>query len=320
MMDEYIQKHGYQFIESLPLDGDVRGYVRIEKNNKTALCMNVAGNIDMLRRFVSIAEPLSKGDIRIPQIYDTDIDRGLAIIEDLGSTRLSQIYSQAPELWYGKAFDLLAKLREVTPPDHLQTFDSNPISIGRRRIMDWYAPAVWRRAITEKEVQEYLSVWDSIERTIPEFENGLVHADFHLDNIMVLDDGQLALIDFQDAVLGDPLYDWINILEDMRIDVPQNIYLQSFDQFTAEERIKLRVLGTIFHCRLLGQCLRWAIIEDKYQYLSCLPRLENYMRRALQSPCLAPLKEFFNDTGLDFNLSKDLNIDALRSFISVNAY
>ena len=37
--------------------------------------------------------------------------------------------------------------------------------------------------------------------------NYFTHRDFHSRNIMQLNDGELALIDFQDARLGSPIYD-----------------------------------------------------------------------------------------------------------------
>jgi aminoglycoside/choline kinase family phosphotransferase len=93
------------------------------------------------------------------------------------------------------------------------------------------------------------------------------------------------------------------------------------DKLTQEERAWMRILTTQFHCRLLGQCLLWPIRLNKPQYMRFLPRLEAYLRKALaEDPLLAPLKTYFDDLGLDFTLSNDLNIDDVKGFISPDAF
>lgn len=319
-LSAYLQQHGYTVLETLAQDGGLRSYTRVQRQGQAALCMNVGRDTPSLERFLLVQASLAQQDIRVPAIYDADLSLGLALIEDLGDTRLSQIYKDDDALWYGKAFDLLTQLRSIKPPADLQALKDNPIYIGRRRLIDWYAPAFLKRALTADEVGGYFTAWDAVEAALPAFDSGFVHADFHLDNLMVLKDGTLAVIDFQDAVLGDPLYDLGNVLEDMRIDVPADVYAAGAAPLGEEARAKLRYFMTMFHCRLLGQCLRWALVEDKHSYLSCLPRLEAYMRRALQDPLLSPLVQFFTDIGLDFTLSKDLNVEEIRRFIADDAY
>ena len=49
--------------------------------------------------------------------------------------------------------------------------------------------------------------------------NYFTHRDFHSRNIMQLNDGELALIDFQDARLGSPIYDWASICFDSYVPI-----------------------------------------------------------------------------------------------------
>ena len=88
---------------------------------------------------------------------------------------------------------------------------------------------------------------------------------------MLLDDGTLGVIDFQDAMLGSPLYDLGNLLEDMRMQVPQAIQNAAKAKLTEEERAWMRILTTQFHCRLAGQIIRWDIVLDKPHYKRFLP-------------------------------------------------
>ena len=49
--------------------------------------------------------------------------------------------------------------------------------------------------------------------------NVFVHRDFHASNIMV-NKNKLGLIDSQDAIIGNPLYDVASLIDDVRIKLP----------------------------------------------------------------------------------------------------
>ena len=47
----------------------------------------------------------------------------------------------------------------------------------------------------------------------------MVHRDFHVSNIMYIKK-KLGLIDTQDAILGNPMYDLASLIDDVRLKVP----------------------------------------------------------------------------------------------------
>lgn len=55
-----------------------------------------------------------------------------------------------------------------------------------------------------------------LRQTRPEFEIlGLIHGDFHIDQLLVLPNGRLALFDYDELALGDPLQDLANFAADL---------------------------------------------------------------------------------------------------------
>ncbi|QPK64606.1 aminoglycoside phosphotransferase family protein [Methylomonas sp. LL1] len=55
-----------------------------------------------------------------------------------------------------------------------------------------------------------------LQQNRPEFETlGLIHGDFHIDQLLVLPDGSLALVDYDELALGDPLQDLANFAADL---------------------------------------------------------------------------------------------------------
>ncbi len=318
----FLDKLGWGAPVLLPQDGTSRSYWRVSKGERSALLMHVPPHENTLPDFLRIGSFLAQNGVRVPEIYEVDAAQGLALIEDFGQKpfRIALEAGGDPNMLYDKAFALWRRLSSLKDLPELPSYNSHAVHIGRKRVMEWYLPAKLKRTVEQSEVQAYLDVWQQIEDTLQPYDVGFVHGDYHVDNIMVLADGSLGVIDFQDAMCGSPLYDLGNLLEDMRADVPDAIQARAKAVLSENDVAWIRVLNTQFHCRLLGQCLRWALVEDKPQYLRFLPRLEAYVLKGLQDPLLAPLKRFFDDLGLDFDLSKDLNIEHVRRYIGADAF
>lgn len=318
----FLFQHGWEHSEDLPQDGTNRTYARVRKDDKTALMMHVPPDENTLPEFLRIGEYLKNNGINVPDVYETNESQGLALIQDFGETPMRVAIERGDDIdgLYDKALGLLEALKGLEKLPPLMDYSANAVHIGRQRIVGWYLPAATGHQHDKDEIDRYFAVWDEIERSIPHYKTGFVHGDFHVDNLMLLDDGSLGLIDFQDAMSGSPFYDLGNLLEDMRMEVPQDIQARALAKLSAEDRAWMRILTTQFHCRLLGQCIRWAIVANKPQYLRFLPRLENYVLEALKDPILKPLKQYFSEIGLDFTVSKDLNIDAVKPLIRPNAF
>ncbi|MDH5723786.1 MAG: phosphotransferase, partial [Alphaproteobacteria bacterium] len=171
---------------------------------------------------------------------------------------------------------------------------------------------------------EFFKIWDDIESALPPCPQGFVHGDFHLENMILQENAEgyrkCALIDYQDAFLGPLSYDLVNLLEDARISVPQDLQQDILADFCGgmndnEKENFLnwyRVMGTQFHCRVLGLFIMLAAEQGRDEYLVHIPRLQNYVLEALKHPVLSPFKDWCIKEGLDFKPVKSLNGEAIR--------
>ena len=126
--------------------------------------------------------------------------------------------------------------------------------------------------------------------------------DFHSPNLIWLDErqgiAQVGIIDFQDAVLGPAAYDLVSLLQDARIDVPEQLelalltrYIQarraSDDAFDAAGFAELyAIMSAQRNTRLLGTFARLNRRDGKPQYLRHQPRIWTYLSRSLAHPAL----------------------------------
>jgi hypothetical protein len=133
--------------------------------------------------------------------------------------------------------------------------------------------------------------------------------DFHSPNLLWLPEregiARVGLLDFQDAVWGPPAYDVASILMDARVDVSEELELKLLSRyaigrktanadFDLDEFVRCyRTLGVQRASKILGIFARLNKRDNKPQYLAHLPRVWNYLARALAHPSLAKLKTWY---------------------------
>jgi aminoglycoside/choline kinase family phosphotransferase len=124
--------------------------------------------------------------------------------------------------------------------------------------------------------------------------------DYHAENVMLLDDGDQGLIDFQDALIGHPAYDLVSLLQDARRDVSVELEAEMLDHYirTASPGddflYHYALVGAQRNTKIIGIFTRLWKRDGKERYLDFLPRMWKLLERDLDHPGLAPLKSWFD--------------------------
>jgi aminoglycoside/choline kinase family phosphotransferase len=134
--------------------------------------------------------------------------------------------------------------------------------------------------------------------------------DFHSPNLIWLDQrtgtAKVGIIDFQDTVLGPAAYDLASLLQDARIDVPEQLELAlltryvkarraSDDTFDPAEFAEIyAIMSAQRNTKLLGIFARLNRRDGKPQYLRHLPRIWTYLTRSLAHPALSGIREWYS--------------------------
>lgn len=196
--------------------------------------------------FVRIAQYLKVRGLCAPQIYHADPDQGILIVEDFGAESFHHLLPERKKDFYPNAITVLLKMRSLQPE-----------SVGLKSFKDgyifkrtaWFWDGYLKDEDTSKRT-EFLSIWDDlIDKCAGQ---SFVHGDFHPGNLMPLPNNQIGLLDFGAAMVGDSHYDLVNLLEDIRRDVPSDIKRSCQKQYDYDHDIY-----TIFHAqflmRIIGQ-------------------------------------------------------------------
>jgi aminoglycoside/choline kinase family phosphotransferase len=117
---------------------------------------------------------------------------------------------------------------------------------------------------------------------------------------------RVGVLDFQDAMLGPAPYDLVSLLQDARVDVPDQMEitllgryakarLAADKDFQTNPFVQLYVtLGAQRATKILGIFARLDRRDGKPQYLRHLPRIWRYLRRSLIHPALDDLKAWYD--------------------------
>ncbi len=279
-----------------------------------------------LSAFIKIARMLHDSGIHTPDILAVDEREGFVLLEDLGDVTVNRALDQesGQKRLYEAATDVLISMRDQIDPCNtlnLPKYKDSYIRKGRQRIVDWYIPAIRKEMNGDDLLSGYLAAWDDVTAVLPSPQIGFIHGDFHPGNLMLLPDDTCGVLDFQDAMWGPAAYDLVNLLENIRRDVPDEIKEEMIIRYGGGEEFRawFRVMGTQFHCRIIGQVLRLAIVSGKSDLLKYMPRIQKYLIEGLKDPILAPLAKWMRQEDIDLTAT-DFDPDKIKPHIRSDAF
>jgi len=132
-----------------------------------------------------------------------------------------------------------------------------------------------------------------------------VHRDFHASNIMVKNK-KFGLIDSQDALRGNLLYDVASLIDDVRIKLPIKLKSSLFRYYLSKtSKIKKNtekllaqndfdILSVQRNLKILGIFVRLFKRDHKLSYLKYMPYIWDLLELRLKNPVLINLKYLLN--------------------------
>ena len=289
----FVRRAGWGGARIVPLAGDAsfRRYFRVIDDARSAVLMDAPPEHEDSRPFLAVAAHLAGLGLAAPRVLASDLDQGLILLEDFGDARMAEVIAadaarERPV--YEAAIDLLRTLHRH-PAGPLPPYDEAVYAREVGLFAEWYMPAVGLSA-----APGYAGAWAEALAPILNDRSVTVLRDYHAENIMLLPDGTLGLLDFQDALAGHPAYDLVSLLQDARRDVPPALEAAMLERYGAVDRTAYALLGAQRNAKILGIFTRLWKRDGKPRYLGYQPRVWGYLERDLAHPALAPVKAWFD--------------------------
>jgi hypothetical protein len=338
---ELLERSGWDDAQRVFMQGDasVRSYERLLKpDGRNAVLMHspprpdgppvrfgkpysaIAKLAEDIKPFIAVGQALRAEGVSAPAIFAFDLAAGLAVIEDLGCEPVTANGAIIEER-YATALALLAQLHAASLPDTLPIdggetyrippYDIDALLIEAELLLDWYVPYIACAQIASGQKAAFVALWRQAVQEVLAARPTWTLRDYHSPNLLWLKEregiAKVGVIDFQDCVLGHPAYDVVSLLQDARVDVPQEQELRLLAYYVQLRRqadpgfdiagfaSAYAVLGAQRATKILGIFARLDERDHKTQYLAHLPRVEGYLAKDLAHPALAGLRQWFGE-------------------------
>lgn len=190
--------------------------------------------------FVNVHRYLKRLGVRVPEILRYEPAEGLMLLEDLGDLTFEAGLLKEPGArtrLYERAIDLIAGMRAAAErtqdPGCLaftRAFDAELYDWELHHFREYGLEARSRASPTPAERGRLDAIFLEIARRLDAEPKGFTHRDYQSRNLM-LKDGDLVVIDFQDALLGPRQYDLVALLRDSYVQLDRPFIETMLDRY-----------------------------------------------------------------------------------------
>ena len=197
-------------LEPLKIEASGRRYFRASSKECSYVISYDDREVNGQLVFINRANELLDCNVRVPKIFNYRLDSNLTILEDLGDHSLidEKNFYQQEKLVY-LSLELLNQMHQSKHVDLHSTFWMGLESHSKK-----FSKVLCREFLDLEMFDGYKDVYVDMRPQIMDQQWTNCHFDFERRNIHLLDNGELALIDFQDMCFGPIGIDLAGILID----------------------------------------------------------------------------------------------------------
>ena len=305
-------------------DASFRVFYRLQKGKNTSIIVQARKEkFKNLITYSVVNNILTKNKIYAPKLIQNYYENNIIEITDLGRKSFYDVVIKKKNKLnnYKELIKLIIKLQNIKLKQtyrfgkfkiNFETYTLKNLHKESDLFFDWYLKYSSKKSKIKKIKNILKKELNNIYKKIYFTNNVFVHRDFHASNIMVYKNN-FGLIDSQDAILGNPLYDVASLIDDVRIKLSSHIQEKLFNYYFRNSKLKkekyenlkndFEILSVQRNLKILGIFVRLYKRDGKSNYLKYLPHTWSLIEKRLKNPVF----ENFN-----YLLKKYLKIKTLK--------
>ena len=279
----------YKELKEIKGDASFRKFYR-NKKNRSIVVYAVKDKVKNLLIYDAINKILLKNKILAPKLLVQNYKNNYIEVEDFGDDVLNKLLKLKKTnkiLTFKKILKILIKLQSIKDK-HIINFenqkyivmeyDNKTLSNEANLFCEWYTP---EKLNSFKNINFKKKYQKEIKKLISKlnFKNDtFVHRDFHVSNLINFKNN-IALIDSQDALIGNKAYDLASLIDDVRIKTSNklknqilNNYLKTLKKNEIKKFINdFEILSVLRNLKIIGIFTRLAVRDNKKKYTKMIP-------------------------------------------------
>ena len=295
-------------------DASFREFYRLQKGKNTSIIVQAnKEKFKNLITYIVVNKILAKYKIYAPKLISNHYEHNIIEITDLGQKSFYNLIIKKKNKfkYYKDLIKIIIKLQNIKLQQNyrLGKFKINFQNYSIRNLhkesdlfFDWYLKYCFKSSKLKKIKDIIKNELTKIYKKLYFHNNTFVHRDFHASNIMI-NKNKLGLIDSQDAIIGNPLYDVASLIDDVRIKLPSNLQEKLLNFYYYKSKLKkeeyknlkndFEILSVQRNLKILGIFVRLFKRDGKPNYLKYLPYTWSLIERRLKNPIFKNLNLLF---------------------------
>ena len=304
-----------------PIKGDAsfRKFYRITLNKKSKII--VKAEKDKYKNLIvysAINKFLNNNKIKTPKIFSYNYKKGIIIIEDFGDLSFYKVLIKQKNKikTYKILVDLLLKIQKIKPKLKIKTitnkwyfidyYSNKYLHKESDLFFDWYLPLFFNRKKVLNIKKKTRRILSRVYKKINFSNSCFVHRDYHAQNLMKVGK-KIGVIDSQDALIGNPAYDLVSLIDDVRIKTSKKLKNQVYNYYLKKNSKVYKtnskkfledfnILSVQRNLKIIGIFCRLFKRDKKSKYLRFIPHAWKLLENRLDSEIFHELKKFLDKT------------------------
>ena len=295
-------------LEQIKSDASFREYYRVlDKNLLIMYAPKDRG--ESLVNFERVNKILSSINLSVSKIYDADYQNDLLLIEDFGNDIFSKKLNSSNEKnLYEKAIHLLSTIHNHSDlkVQNLKKYNFEILLHESELFIEWYLEKHLKLNLNNSEKNEFQNILEKHFNSLTLKQNNLVLRDFHVDNLIYLNDRdgihQLGLIDYQDALIGSSVYDFVSLIEDVRHPIKndlKNSLIEMYSKLISVDQNELKREISFYsiqrNLKIIGIFSRLKYRDEKKNYFPMIEVAWSFITSHLKNNKYKDLSNWMNN-------------------------
>ena len=286
-------------------DASFREFYRLKKGKKSSIIVKSdKEKFKNLITYIVVNNILKKHSITAPKLISNHYKNDIIEISDLGEKSFYDFIKKKKNKLgdYKRLIKIIIKLQRIKLKKKyrlgkfivsFQRYTVKNLHKESDLFFDWYLKHYLNITNLHNVKKVLKKELNKIYKKLYFKNETFVHRDFHASNVM-LQKSRLGLIDSQDAIKGNPLYDVASLIDDVRIKLPLNLQIKLFKFYHLNSHLRknafnklkndFEILSVQRNLKILGIFVRLHIRDGKSNYLKYLPYTWSLIERRLKNP------------------------------------
>ena len=285
-------------LKKLKGDASLRIFFRNRKKNSPSII--VYANKDKrsnLLIYDSINKILLKNNILAPKLLSENYSKNYIEIEDFGDKTIFKLLKKSRTnklVIFKKIIRLLSKIQLIKQRKikdfkkkyyKIPDYHSKILLKEAKLFSDWYVDQYFKKSEKLIFEKKFIKVVKNLIRKLHYKNVTFVHRDFHVSNLMIFKN-KIAVIDTQDALIGNKTYDLASLIDDVRFKTSENFKKKLFNYYLkSQKKINkphfkndFEIISVLRNLKIIGIFKRLSVRDKKKKYLKLIPNAWNLIK------------------------------------------